>query len=328
MNVDSFRLRFLMEQLRQRSDDQTVQDVLKVIGIRNPENPIEAVDEAQFIRVACDVLKDPLFGIKAGLNFRHSTTLVGYVAKYSRSLEMAIRNARRINGAVFPAYDYLLTVSGNAASFELFAVDAQLSKFHRHREMLMFGALSYLRELTQTGFYPLEMRFDHLVGGREADIRKMAGCPVMFGAEKLEMILPLSALDIPVPTYEPALRDHLIAYGERLVADQPNQNPSLRARVEGILVSGLPDRLVPAEEVASDIGMSPRTMARRLKDEGLTFRSIVDDLRLDLGKTYLKSGISVTEVAFLLDYADTAGFSTAFKRWTGVSPRQFAHATE
>ncbi|MEQ9694123.1 helix-turn-helix domain-containing protein [Shimia sp. SDUM112013] len=326
MQVDRFRVDFLTTQIAKASDQSTAEALLKLVGVKHGGLEVDAVQEARLLKAACERLADPLWSIRMGLAFHQSSTLTGYVARYSKTLATAIQHSRKVNRVVFPAYDFTLNVSGNAASFRFQAIDERLVKYHRHREFLGLGVLSFLRDISRTDFFPYELRFTHHVGERQDQIQKLAGFPVVFGAEEMELVLPLSVLSLPIPTYDPKLRDYLVAYGERLLKDRPDPNPSLRARIEGVLTGALPDRLVCADEVASSLGMSARTMARRLKEDGLSFREIVDDLRLSLAKTYLESGYSVTEVGFLLDYSDTASFSTAFKRWTGQSPRRFVSA--
>ncbi len=188
------------------------------------------------------------------------------------------------------------------------------------------AGLSMMRTITDTNFRPIEIRFDHEAKASTKEILRLAEFPVVFGAEKMEIVLSLSSLDLPVPTYDVNPRRHLTELGDRLLQDQPNPNPSLRAKIEGLLASSLPGRLVPADEVASNLGMSRRTFARRLKDDGLSFRGIVDDLRSDLAKTYLKGGFSISEISFYLDYTDQAAFSTGFKRRAGSSPSDFKNS--
>ncbi|MEP5090288.1 MAG: AraC family transcriptional regulator, partial [Paracoccaceae bacterium] len=108
-----------------------------------------------------------------------------------------------------------------------------------------------------------------------------------------------------------------------LLNERPNHNGGLRGKIEGVVLSGLPGRIVSAEEVASSLGLSRRSLARRLNEEGLSFREIVDHIRCDLAQTYLKGGFTIGEIAFYLDYAGQAAFATAFKRWTGTTPRAF-----
>ena len=77
------------------------------------------------------------------------------------------------------------------------------------------------------------------------------------------------------------------------------------------------------EEVAAAMGMSRRTLARRLREVNTTYTETLEGLRQALADRYLTdSDLSVSEIGYLLGYADTSTFSTAFRRWTGRSPGQ------
>ena len=70
--------------------------------------------------------------------------------------------------------------------------------------------------------------------------------------------------------------------------------------------------------------MSERTLQRRLKDEGVTFAALVDEVRPDLARMYLADPkLAIFEVAFLLGYSEPSAFNRAFRRWTGTSPSDF-----
>ncbi|HVK77274.1 MAG TPA: helix-turn-helix transcriptional regulator [Kofleriaceae bacterium] len=76
--------------------------------------------------------------------------------------------------------------------------------------------------------------------------------------------------------------------------------------------------------VARRLGMSERTLQRRLKDEGTTFAVLVDEVRTDLARMYLADDrLAVYEVAFLLGFSEPSAFNRAFKRWLGTSPREY-----
>jgi len=69
--------------------------------------------------------------------------------------------------------------------------------------------------------------------------------------------------------------------------------------------------------------MSPRTLQRRLADDGASFGLILDEVRADLAATYLReSDLSVAEVAEILQYSQTSALSRAFRRWRDLSPRR------
>ena len=328
MQIDAFRLRHVAECVENQPNGTAVLDeVLGRTGLSrkaiSPGNAIDALKEPQFMAVACDTLKDPVFAARAGLSFRDGTNLTSYIAKHSQTLRAAIENSARYYSVFDPAFSYSLRVSGNVASFEVVCRDPKFSQFHRHKEFLLFAGLARARSLTNTGFYPIEMRFDHEVRSAAKAIRKLAGFSVVFGAESIEILLPLSTLDLTIPTYDPSLQNHLMRYGEKLLKEAPDQDPSLETKIKGILAGSLPGRMATADEVASSLGMSKRTFARRLSAESRSFREIVDELRCDMAKVYLKDSLSISEIAFYLDYSDQAAFSTAFKRWMGCSPREY-----
>ena len=85
----------------------------------------------------------------------------------------------------------------------------------------------------------------------------------------------------------------------------------------------LPHGKANAIEVARRIGMSHRTLARKLSSEGLTFSQIAEELKGDLAGQYLRDGdLPISQIAWLLGYREVSAFTHAFKRWTGMTPRQ------
>jgi AraC-like DNA-binding protein len=85
----------------------------------------------------------------------------------------------------------------------------------------------------------------------------------------------------------------------------------------------LPHGKVQIKEVARKLGTGPRTLARRLASEGLTFRGVLDALRSDLAKRHLADhDLSISKIAWLLGYSDVSAFANAYKRRTGQTPRE------
>ena len=87
----------------------------------------------------------------------------------------------------------------------------------------------------------------------------------------------------------------------------------------------LPHGTVRASYIAHRLGVSQRTLARRLASEGLTFSSVLNELRHGLARRYLEEkDLSISQIAWLLGYQGVSAFSHAFKRWTGKTPREAA----
>ena len=100
----------------------------------------------------------------------------------------------------------------------------------------------------------------------------------------------------------------------------------LSATIQEQLTS-LPERNYPTIESAARVaGMSVRSFQRRLGDEGVSYSQLVDRVRLDRATRLLDTpGARVIDVALEVGYSDPAHFTRAFRRWTGVTPRQFRH---
>ena len=328
-NIRAQRLIHILKRVDLETNSREFGDeALRTLGLNrskltSPDAKVTREQEVALIDLGCEVLRDNCFATRAGLHFHEADTLNAYIAKYSQTLRDAIENSARYFSILDSSFALDLRISSNAASFGLTCLDPAVARHHRVIEFMGFAALARMRSITQIRFFPLEMRFEHQAKNSAAEISKLAGFPVVFGAERCEMILSRASLEMPIPTYDPSLREHLKEYANRLKQELTLRNPGLKAQIESVLSANLPGRVVPAEEMAANLGMSRRTFARRLKDEGLGFREIVDEMRCDLACNYLKEGFSISEISFYLDYGDQAAFSTAFKRWTGQSPSEY-----
>ena len=99
---------------------------------------------------------------------------------------------------------------------------------------------------------------------------------------------------------------------------------TIRARVEEQILRELHQGPVARDRVARELGVSERTLHRRLKDEGMTYAEVYDGVRDRMAREYLKTDrVTVAEVAFLLGFSESSAFVRAFRRWTGFSPSDF-----
>ncbi|BDR09029.1 hypothetical protein CTR2_R23670 [Comamonas thiooxydans] len=98
-------------------------------------------------------------------------------------------------------------------------------------------------------------------------------------------------------------------------------------RVRAVLLELLPDNEATIERTAGRLGLSKRTLQRRLEDEGENFRALVNSTRENLARHYLgNTTMSGAEIAFLLGFKDPNSFYRAFQDWTGQTPHSARHA--
>ncbi len=156
---------------------------------------------------------------------------------------------------------------------------------------------------------------------------RFVGTKVEFGADTDEFALNVNARELPLIHADSHLNDLLLKYCETALADRRGDMSQLRTRVENAISSVLPHGRVRVEDVARSLGMSKRTLARRLSDEGLNFTEILQQLRRDLAVRYLDDRrLHVSKIAWLLGFHEVSAFTHAFKRWTGKTPSQLRTA--
>jgi AraC-like DNA-binding protein len=168
------------------------------------------------------------------------------------------------------------------------------------------------------------LRIRHRRDETPVEMRSFFGCDVEFGAASDEIIFPAPVASLPIVGSDNYLNDLLLRYAEEALADRPQERASLRSAVERVLPQLLPHAKASASNVAQKLAFSTRTLSRKLHDEGVAFAEILEETRAALAKRYLaERDLPVSEIAWLLGYGEVSSFTHAFKRWTGMTPRQF-----
>ena len=150
----------------------------------------------------------------------------------------------------------------------------------------------------------------------------MVGCAVKTGANVDEIIFSRESGEYPIVTADPYLNRLCVRFCEETLARLGKKTSPLKVKVENVIAALLPHGEMHFDAVAVQLGMSGRTLARKLALEGHSFTKILEDLRLALARRYLaESEMSISEIAWLLGYSEVANFTHAFHRWTGTNPR-------
>lgn len=145
---------------------------------------------------------------------------------------------------------------------------------------------------------------------------------LVHGADRHALRLPLAWLETPCALYDEAMHRYLLGRCEEEMAAITGGLPAEVAVRQALLAK--PGTLPTLAEVAAGQHISCRTLIRRLKSEGSSFRRIRDHVRQTLSRDYLlNSDMSISRIAWRLGYQDPSNFSRAFRRWHGVTPRAF-----
>ncbi len=148
-------------------------------------------------------------------------------------------------------------------------------------------------------------------------------CPVAFEQPTTIVRFPVANLDMPLRQPDATLLGILEQQADTLLAQLP-QTEVLQQSVRKVIARLCRDAEPTLEAVADQLNTSPRTLQRRLSEQGIRFQQLLDSTRLLLAEDYLRdSRLQLTEIAQLLGYSEQSAFNHAFKRWTGKTPRRF-----
>jgi len=170
--------------------------------------------------------------------------------------------------------------------------------------------------------YPVAVHLRRKPPAYAAEYERLLGAPVTFDAGWNAMQIDPRFLTLKQP---PVNRYVFAVLSERADAllESFSKSETTAARVKSILLKTLHTGASSMDLVADKLGQSRQTLYRNLKDEGLTYEQVLDDLRRKLALDFLAAKkVSVNETAYLVGYSDPAAFSRAFKRWTGKTPSE------
>jgi AraC-like DNA-binding protein len=165
------------------------------------------------------------------------------------------------------------------------------------------------------------LRLPHTARAPLAAYARVLG-QVEFEKPRAELLVPRAVWQLENPRADPRLGALLERYAAPALAELPERDdPLQRARRElsSVLGEGEPS----IQHVARKLGLTPRTLQRRLADSGYTFRKLVDEVREQAGRSYIeRTQLSLIEITYLLGYSDPSAFNRAFRRWTGTTPAE------
>jgi AraC-like DNA-binding protein len=192
-----------------------------------------------------------------------------------------------------------------------FAVEYQMAVIARH-----------MRAETEGAFAVTAMHVRHRLDD-PAGYASAFGCAIRMEDTWDGMTLRREVLALPMRRRDPLLREFLERQADDVIARLPART-GLAHDVHRVLAGTVAAGGARMATLARELGMSERTLQRRLAREGVSYQDLVDDVRKDAAARYLGgSPLAIGEIAYLLGYSEPAAFHRAFKRWYSVTPERF-----
>jgi AraC-like DNA-binding protein len=301
---------------------------LTIEQIDDPEHRISVHNQIAFLEAAAQALNDDFLGLNLAKDFDcRDLGLLYYVMASSDTLGDALSRASRYSRITNEA----IVLEYREAREP--ALCLGYSGIPRHADMhqMEFSIVAMLRVsrlLTGRQFFPTRVSMVHARSNDISKYSRLLGKDVEFSANTDQIEFPAGSAAWSLVDADPRLNKILLKTCEESLNTHSRSRDSLRTTVENTVTPLLPHGQAHADIVAKKLGMSVRTLARRLAEEDLTFSNLLQQLKEQLALRYLEDeSMPISRIAWLLGFEEVSSFTHACRRWTGKSPRELRRAS-
>lgn len=292
-----------------------------------PES-LTAPDYVRLLDAGAELLQDPHFGLHLGSRVKLGTySVYGLILLSCRDFGQVFAQTLRFEGLAHDLGRSALKVHDGVAEY---VWHSHFPHASHHLAESVFAGVRVFGEWLAGGPLPhASVAFMHPAPQDCSEHHRVFGPQVQFGATHNSAHFDAALLAQPVPHADTGLYPVLQQHAEQLLAAKQRAQsqalaegaPDVSAQVRACLQDSLSQDRARLPLVAHTLGLTPRTLQRKLSAAGTNFQQLLDQTRRDLADAYLQQpGLSLTDIAFLLGYQEQSAFSHAFKEWTGHSP--------
>jgi AraC-like DNA-binding protein len=267
---------------------------------------------------------DPAFGLKAGAGVSPaSVSAVSFALQSAPTLREAMSMVQKYQRLISDGGRFQI-LSGESTSWVVYHPRQGELAFSPYQiEAVLAAAVTLSGWITGNSMKPLRVQFSQAQLAAYKEYQKVFACPVDFEQAFSGLLVDNSVLDSPLPQANPHLaRVHEQFSAARLAELSLNSVsvPELRQWLRARISRRLPRRA----EAASALGISARTLARRLQEQGQTFDGLLDDVRREMAlQAVAETNRALADIAQTLGFAESSTFYRAFQRWTGMPPARW-----
>ena len=296
---------------------------LTIEQINDPERRISASNQIAFLQAAAEALNDDLLGFTLAEKFDlRDLGLLYYVMASSDTLGDALKRVARYSRITNEAI-VLQYYEAREPTLRLVYSGIPRHSDLQQIEFCVVAIIRLCRVLSGRRFLPRHISISHIRPKGIAKFSSLLGKNLEFGGGADEINFPIGSADWALVDADQRLNKILRKLCEDSLGSRRSNTGTFRTQIENTISPLLPHGQAKVDVVAKRLGMSSRTLTRRLAEEGLTFNEILQQLKASLAIQYLKEdGMPISRIAWLLGFEEVSSFSHACRRWIGKSPRE------
>lgn len=292
--------------------------------LNDPDNRIPFAQLVALYEKAAELTGDDNFGLHLGQNINPTAfDVVGYCALNSPTLGAAFARVARYHSIWTDGALFIVEPAGDTSAIVYSYTDTSLHDHRQDAEITLAIVTTLCRNIASPDFAPASVEFQHDAPLDISEHLRLFRCPIEFGAPSNKLTFASSFLSLPIAKADAKLCALLDRHAEELLAKFPPQN-SLVDQVRSIITAELRGGDPALDHIAEQLSLTPRTLQRKLQELGTSHNELLDQMRRQLALRYLREHeMAICEVAYLLGFSESSSFHRAFKRWTGVTPKEF-----
>lgn len=293
---------------------------LDVPSLEDPNTRVSTRLVTRVLALAEQRARDAWIGLHAGERAEPRGPLFYMMLSSPRVLE-GLRRAQRFSALIIDTLRLSARTEPDLASVVFNAGDPVFAGSRHAMEYLLMASVSAIRHALGVNFHLREVHFRHRRPGRVDEAERVLGCPVYFGQPDDRAVFPLSGLWVVPRFANRSIADEIEKFATALsarVAARATTAERAEQATRALLASGV---RASSASVARKLGMTSRTLQRKLAEEGTSFRALRDAVLWQAVEVLLSNpSLKIEAIALSVGFSDVAAFSKAFRRWKGYPP--------
>ncbi|MEE8303690.1 MAG: AraC family transcriptional regulator [Candidatus Tectomicrobia bacterium] len=274
------------------------------------------------LELSAEALNCPHFGLllsrQQGINILGS---VGFVMREAPDVITALVELSKYFAHHNQGADVSLRIESGLAYWSFESKMPGSVPMRQQMDLVLGVGLNIMRMLCGARWNPRAAYLTHAAPHNRKPYQALFDCPIHFDAESCLMIFDAATLEMKMSEADDQLHKILEEHLTLVKQNYPNSYPD---QIKHLIRQALLTGDCSADRVAAYLSTTKRTLQRRLKTESTSYKTLLEDVRLDMATRYLMdSRASLTNLADMLGYSELSAFSNAFKHQTGLSPREW-----